>query len=992
MFRFAIAFLLFTSAAAAQTIDPTQRYRTVETANFRITFTPELEPLVAHAARSAENAYAMLQQQVGPAPGGRIDLLLSDASDITNGFATPLPSNRITVFVNPPVESLELQNFRDWLDLVITHELAHTFHLETTGTLGRFARGIFGRLPYSWPVFPAASTPRWAREGLAVEIESLDGVGRVHGSYHDMVVRTAILEDAFDPIDRVSHDSPRWPDGQRAYIYGSLFLDYITRTHGLDARRNIVSETGGSILPPELAMNRIAKKATGRTFSQLWDEWHNDLRQRTAALADSLRGLGLTRTETIAGRGRIARYPRVSRDGRFLSFAEESGSDVAHTRVIDLGNNNAPAWAQRRTGIAPSSWIPDQHALLTAQVEFAGRYRLYSDVYSHAERGETRLTTGTRIQDPDIDNAGSRMVAVQNEAGNTRLVLLSRSGDSLRALTAYQHGTQWSMPRWSPDGSRIAVTRWQNGSHDIVLVDTTGIVLPLTADPAIDGTPAWSPDGRFVLFRSDRTGIPNLFAADVASAADLKSAAGLKPPNETPGRARIFQVTSVLTGAFDPDVSPDARHIYFVAYHADGFRIERMPYDTMAWRLLSAPAPMATRAASHDTEDRAFSLSEPRPYAPRQTMRPYYWLPVAYRVGFAGTFIGVSTSGRDLLGRHAYAAALAVDPSNRRTAGSIDYGYTRFDNPSLGLSLRRDWDDLGRFRVVTSQADTSIVNAIEREDVALATAQFARRRVRSITAVSIGAELVHRSRLVADSGHIRFREPNDRLWGPVARFSFANTRAPAHAISTEDGLALQLSARLREDFNRDSDRGYAEVTTWNTAYKAFDAGAFAHHVVAVRFSGLLRDGNGATLSSIGGAPGSRLDLGPASIGTSGGLLPVRGFEPGDRFGTRAWTASIEYRVPLAFPARGHGLWPVFIDRLSAAAFADAGNASCPPDVRRVFSCPPPGAGPLAAAGTEFIADLAIGFVPPLRTRFGVAWPFSRPDFGTKWHLSLGSSF
>ena len=35
--------------------------------------------------------------------------------------------------------------FDDWLELVITHELVHTFHFEMAGPRGKVARRVFGR-------------------------------------------------------------------------------------------------------------------------------------------------------------------------------------------------------------------------------------------------------------------------------------------------------------------------------------------------------------------------------------------------------------------------------------------------------------------------------------------------------------------------------------------------------------------------------------------------------------------------------------------------------------------------------------------------------------------------------------------------------------------------------------------------------------------------------------------------------------------------------
>ena len=63
------------------------------------------------------------------------------------------------------------------------------------GTIGGAAlRRVFGRVPSAWPFFPGAGSPQWSIEGLAVVAESrFTGMGRVHGAYHRMVARAALL-------------------------------------------------------------------------------------------------------------------------------------------------------------------------------------------------------------------------------------------------------------------------------------------------------------------------------------------------------------------------------------------------------------------------------------------------------------------------------------------------------------------------------------------------------------------------------------------------------------------------------------------------------------------------------------------------------------------------------------------------------------------------------------------------------------------------------
>ncbi len=145
-----------------------------------------MESLAERAAERAERAYALLSERIATAPGGRVQLLLTDHADFSNGFATPVPFNRITVYARPPIDGGSLSYFDDWLELVITHELVHTFHFEMAGTAGKVIRAVMGRLPAAWPVFPSAAAPTWMSEGLATYFESgLTGAGRVRRAHPD---------------------------------------------------------------------------------------------------------------------------------------------------------------------------------------------------------------------------------------------------------------------------------------------------------------------------------------------------------------------------------------------------------------------------------------------------------------------------------------------------------------------------------------------------------------------------------------------------------------------------------------------------------------------------------------------------------------------------------------------------------------------------------------------------------------------------------------
>lgn len=1013
-----IATMLGGASHAAAQLPADASWNTMQSRHFRVTYHDGLEALARHAAVSAERAHAALSVMVAEPPRGLIDIVVADNVDFSNGYATPFPSPRVVVYARPPVDVLELQYMHDWIDLVVTHELAHIFHLEVTGAAGRLIRGLFGRLPAPWPVFPALGTPIWSIEGLAVGIESaLGGHGRIHGSYHEMVVRTAALEGRIDEIDRLESTSPVWPGPARVYIYGSLFMDYLTRRFGPDATARIVRSTAGAIIPPPLWFGSVGRDALGMSFRQAYGEWREEVTERAAILAAELRAAGLTEGRPLTVHQGHALYPRFSPDGRSIAYAMNDGRRATAVRVINA-TDGAEQWRRRRNGVDPAAWLADGR-LVTAELDYVDRFRIFSDLVITGEQGDRRLTRAARLQQPDATRDGARIVAVENAGGTNRLVVIETATGAATPVTSFDPDVHWAAPRFSPRGDVIAAGRWRTGGlYDVVVMDAAGRLLAEVTEPnGISEGPAWSPDGAWLLFWSDRTGIPNIYAADVRSLTG-PLAAGARPP--------LRQVTNVLTGAFYPDVSPDGRWIAYSAYHQHGYRVELLPFDPALWRdPMPAGAHTAEQRGEYETDVPASAFADsvraavaaadttvgpPRRYRALRHVRPYAWLPTVSVDDDGPTFYGIGLFGSDLVDRHDWSASVAF-AGDGRTEGILGYTFRGLPtvpglgaHPTLSLNARRDWDVL--------LSDTLGRRIEEREDVGAVTLGLSRTRFRMRTAASISGEAVRRSAYLYGTGwpeNARLRDPVDDLLGLRATATVATFIMPRFAISRENGVVLQASARQRWDRSVTEaviddrtvvfDAGYRELTTWNAAYLALPLPGFARHVLAARASGLFRDGPGAGTSSIGGVSSggfSTLGLPWEALGV-GRLLPVRGYASGVRRGTRAWTGSLEYRLPLALVTRGAAPLPIFFDRLGGAAFVDAGHAWCDAATAARFTpaaCPStdPGATPLIAAGGELLGLFSI-WGAPLPLRLGAGFPLTG-DAGRspRFYLTAGTFF
>ena len=587
-----LAACLATAAPAAGQAPPDETWRTLETAHFRVTFPERLEALARRAGELAETAHGELTARFRPGPSGPIDIVLTDHVDVSNGLARFWPSNRIVLFARPPPDDLALGYFDDRLAQLITHELAHVFHLDYGGAFGRIVRALFGRSPAA---FPGAAVPGWVIEGLATWYESaLTGAGRVHGTFHETMLRTAAVEGRFESIGRAGGDSPQWPAGSRRYAYGSLFFEYLLDKHGHDRMAAFVE---GIVRPAvqtrlwEVPINGAGKHAFGVSLSREWEAWAAEMRALADRLDADLQRFGpVTEPETLTRGARQGLHPAVTPDGRSLIYVRSDGrSDPRLVAASPAGG--APATLTRTNHVTPFDVLPGGEVVF-AQLDFTDRYRAFSDLYVVTPAGAVRrVTVGARLTAPAAGPDGSWAVAVAEGDGMTGLARVSLEDGSVETLVAAEEGTFWAYPAVSPDGRWIAATRWSGRRHDVVILAADGHVAhEVTRDRALDMAPAWNAGGDYLVWASDRTGILNILGA------------GIDPRTGTPGPPVLL--TNVRTGAAFPSVDPAGEWLYFSGYHVDGWEVERVPFAPDSARRAPSPAPRFTEPAGRRSSRR----------------------------------------------------------------------------------------------------------------------------------------------------------------------------------------------------------------------------------------------------------------------------------------------------------------------------------------------------------------------------------------------------
>jgi hypothetical protein len=1022
---------LFLALCLDAQVNPESKWRTLKTERFYIHYTPELEDVARRTAVQAESAYAQLAALLKP-PRGRIDVIIGDNVDGPNGYATPYPTNRIGIYAASHVLENSLRFTDDHIQLVLTHELTHIFHLDRAGGWWGAAQKIFGRYPL---FFPNAYQPTWMIEGLATYYESrITGAGRVEGSDHRMIARSAAMAHRFPRIDQLSAAQSMFPYGYITYTYGSLFLDHLAKTHGDSAMEKFVAASSRRILP--WTLNGPAKRAFGMTLTRAYRLWSDSL-VRSASTSPWVDPIPGWRDLTVEGA--YANFPRWANDSTIL-YTGTPGKESFGAYRLYTSNVKRETSSVGRSDAAPRERIARRHSrspnvllsngdLLYSEMQFSGIYDVRSDLYVDRKRGgKRRLTHNARLALPDARAGDDRIVAVQLVSAGSRLVLVSRDGRTITPITGGGPDESWAEPRWSPDGKSIAAIRWtRGGTNAVIVLDTAGATRALIQERAMMTSPSWSPDGAYVYFDSDRDGVPNLYRAsvrhperDTIRHPERESS----HPERSEGSALsvVERVSGARTGLFEAQVSPSGKQLAAVVFKADGYHIGIAPIDSVHATPLDSIPDVAPRAPvpSHQSPVTSHKYNSLRQLVPR------YWFPYASAALDSNSArYGIVTSGQDIAGRHAYDASFAVPSDGSGLTGALFYQNATLGRPLLDFYYTQDWSN--RAQIFDRSNGDAVVGQLRRRirDASVAL-YFPRPRIRTFSYLNIGLGYEARNYVTAPAAAI---DRIDSLYRETyyyprvaASFGWSNTQTPLISISQEDGISFASTVRYRwrsSPAATDTTVTGARVSTLSTSgvtalslYKSLDLGGFAHHVIAARGAFGAQDNRGADYFEVGGISGDALDVLPGYyLGEGRRTFSVRGFPEATLNGIRAFQGSVEYRAPLRLTGRGIGTLPVFFDRMSITAFGDVGSAWCP-GTYAARSAPatslctvndvalavvPLEPEVIASAGGELNLTAAIlTWDSPIRWRAGFAVPLVAPTGITKpnasAYLAVGVSF
>ena len=525
--------------------------------HFDVYYYPEEEAFLEQMVSYAESAYLELSQALQHEVQFRIPLIYYkthrefEQTNITMSFIPEAVGAFAESLRKRMVLPIDLP--RDDLYELLKHELVHIFEYSILfqDNLGREVR---------------SRPPLWLMEGLA------SFMAEDEDSFDLMVIRDAVVHGLLPKVEQLDVLS------FLTYRYGHAIFDFITEKFGKEGLRNFLLEFRKVLLSRNVS--KAIKEAFGWEMDEFNRRFHKYLRKKYLP--------ALLEKDEPADYGQEIAFRAPKDRGRFFSTFSPaiapSGELIAAltTRYDDLDvvifsakdgevvRNLTPGFTTDYQSITIEflkgkkdlAWSPDGD-----RVAFFARKGSNQRLFIfHAVTGKKLDEVSVevaKLASPDFSPDGKRVAFSGNLRGVVDIFELDLESRALRNLT--QDKFYDSNPAWSADGKQLLYNRRIGAHEKLFMVDTSDPTrkTQLTFDDNHDVQPAFSADGNYVYFSSDygKDGIFNIYSLDLEDGV-------------------VRRYTDVVVGNFAPvELGVDAkgrRTLAFVSYFKQRFQIYKM--------------------------------------------------------------------------------------------------------------------------------------------------------------------------------------------------------------------------------------------------------------------------------------------------------------------------------------------------------------------------------------------------------------------------------
>ena len=523
-----------------------EEWSTLQTMHFDIYYPRGEDEFGRVVALMAEETYYTLKDQLTFPIGSRIPVMFFSSK--TNFQSTNIIYPLLTEGVGGFTESLRNRvaipfdgSYSD-LEELLAHELTHAY---TNALEDGVANALRSMRPTSFPF--------WFSEGLP-EYLSIGG----ESDYNNMFILDMVVNDKLPPLQNLG--------GYYAYRLGESFLTYLARSYGKDK----VTEYYYTLRSSN-GLDNATKKVFGLEFEDLESRWRYQLKRDFYPLVES-QGIPVESLDKRSDSKKKGAYfnlmPRFSPDGsRYVWFSSaESRYSVwmgslhglSEPRRILKGEatGNIEEFHYFRSNL---SWFPDNRRVAFAAKTANGDRIHILDVDRRKIVRSIAPAGMSAIYELDVAPDGRSLVFAGQQGMRCDLFLMDLESENLTRITDDLYNDL--QPRFTPDGQSVVFASersrdpesrrrglFANLNRNIFSLNLAdGELTQHTFEKKDCSFPQVDAKGQNLYYINSDGGVSNIFALDLKGG----------------GRAKV---TSVLSGVYSADLSPDSRHLLLANY------------------------------------------------------------------------------------------------------------------------------------------------------------------------------------------------------------------------------------------------------------------------------------------------------------------------------------------------------------------------------------------------------------------------------------------
>ena len=414
-------------------------------------------------------------------------LLLTDWEDDGNGGASPLPRSFIQIGMAPLNMSYYITPSGERYSQLFKHEYTHIVMTDKYNRSDLYWRRFFGTKVdtdksqpisalWSYLSVPRWYSPRWYHEGIACFMETWlgGGVGRALGGYDEMYFRSIINEGdkLYSVVGLETEGSTKdFQVGANAYLYGTRFVNYLTKTYGYEKMIQFYNRTADS----RTFFGKQFKKVYGQSLRKVWNDWKEDEKKHQEENLAAIRQYPITKTKPLTKEPLGSVSPFVYDPATQKAYAAMNApGDFAHMTEIDLQTGE-----QKRLNDIYGIQLYDPAYVA---LDRKGQRLIYTsnnakmrglEIYDIQQQKVVKKKKYQRIGNIVYDNTHDCLYGLFSNGGTQSIVRLDHDLENPEVIYAFPFGVSVFDTDISHDGKWLSLTsQGDNGEHTLLLFNT----------------------------------------------------------------------------------------------------------------------------------------------------------------------------------------------------------------------------------------------------------------------------------------------------------------------------------------------------------------------------------------------------------------------------------------------------------------------------------------------------------------------------------------